>query len=147
MANAKIENATGFSSIYPAYVANMAGLLIELRRSFNGDLDKALIMSVIGDRHFVQRVSATSPTLETLGQTETEGRPSVNAYSISQYTDIPRETVRRKVADLIKDGWIVSDVKGHLSPTLKAANDLRDATQAALKFLASVNVVPSDVSR
>jgi len=35
-----------------------------------------------------------------------------NAYSLSNATGIPRETVRRKAAELVRRGWITRDEKG-----------------------------------
>lgn len=40
-----------------------------------------------------------------------------NAYSLSQYLDIPHETVRRKVQLLIDNGWVSRDEDGALSIT------------------------------
>jgi predicted transcriptional regulator len=37
-----------------------------------------------------------------------------NAFSISQGTGIPRETVRRKIEKLEKKGWIVKNERGEL---------------------------------
>jgi len=38
-----------------------------------------------------------------------------NAYSLSQATKIPRETVRRKISGLLKKGWIEKDSEGCFS--------------------------------
>jgi DNA-binding IclR family transcriptional regulator len=37
-----------------------------------------------------------------------------NAFSISQSTGIPRETVRRKIASLVAKNWLKRDTNGHL---------------------------------
>lgn len=119
----------------------MAQLLIALRKVCDGDLDKALIMAVIGDRHFARRVSSQTPTLEGLGETEVTPGPSVNALSIAQFTDIPRETVRRKVNALVEIGWVSADPKGNLMPTKTAAMALQDGTDATIKFIERMAVV------
>lgn len=130
------------SALYPAYVSDVAALLIILRRLTGGDLDKALIMAVIGDRHLEQRRSDEPLTRANLGQSAIEGRPSVNAYSIAQYAGIPRETVRRKVAALIREGWVSKDAGGNLMATAKAANDLAEGTDAAFRLLDRIGSLP-----
>lgn len=44
-----------------------------------------------------------------------------NAFSISEYTGIPRETVRRKIAKLIKLGWLWKNEKSEvfLDPSIQ----------------------------
>ena len=37
-----------------------------------------------------------------------------NAYSISAATDLPRETVRRKIGRLVELGWVTRRDNGHL---------------------------------
>ena len=44
-----------------------------------------------------------------------------NAYSISQATGIPRETVRRRIEKLVKKGWMVKNSRGELTVTKKVA--------------------------
>jgi len=127
-----------FAQVYPAYVGAVVDLLITLRSQFDGDLDAALIMSVIGDRQFARRVSMAAPTRATLGQTETTDQPSVNAYSIAQYTGIARETVRRKVAMLVEKGWVCRDGQGNLSPSEKAAKELLQSTDAAVGLIETI---------
>lgn len=133
--NNTIDN---FAHVYPSYLDAMVHLLIGLRQEFDGDLDKALIMAVIGDRHFANRVSLRAPTFASLGATPTTDGPSVNALSIAQFTDIPRETVRRKVAMLVDLGWVNCDDRGNLSPTQQAAADLSNGTNATVKFIETV---------
>ncbi|MCX7564988.1 hypothetical protein OS189_01355 [Sulfitobacter sp. F26169L] len=135
MPDASNHTIKNFSSVFPTYLDALTGLLIELRRAFDGDLDKALIMAVVGERHFANRVSVDTPTLDTLGATPVTDGPSINVLSVAQYTDIPRETVRRKVAALIKRGWISCDAQGNLSPTAAAASDLQNRTDATVKFI------------
>ena len=127
-----------FASVYPAHVRAFATLLIKLRADFGGDLDAALLLAVIGERHFSRRTDPETPTLETLGATQVDGSRSVNAYSLAQYTGIPRETARRKLARLIELGWVRVDAQGDLVPTMRAAQDLRESTDAAIAFLGTV---------
>lgn len=112
-----------------------------LRKEFDGDLDLLLIFAVIGERHFVRKVNPDSPTYKTLGSTKVTQSPSVNAYSIAQCTDIPRETVRRKVGHLTTRGWVTCDTKGNLSPTQKAAQDLSIGTDETVRFINTVSAL------
>ena len=119
-----------FSANFPAFVSAFAELLIALRRQFGGDLDSALMMAAIGERHFAHRTDPNTPTLETLGRTAVDGAPTINVYSLAQYTGIPRETARRKIAALQTLGWIDIDVAGNLRPTELAAKELRELQAA-----------------
>ena len=56
----------------------------------------------------------------------------VNAFSISAATGIPYETVRRKVAALVRRGWLERDSRRNLFMTVAAARDLRELTNVAI---------------
>lgn len=95
-----------FAQAFPTHVEALVRPLTVLRRETDGDLDLLLIFAVIGERHFARKVDPMAPTYKTLGSTKVTQSPSVNAYSIAQYTGIPRETVRRKVRHLTARGWV-----------------------------------------
>lgn len=85
----------------------LIGLLSAAREACSDDLDKLLILLIIMIR------TAEHPSFERLRPEQlTNGEVLVfptlgtNARSISDSTGMPRETVRRKVADLIAMGWI-----------------------------------------
>ena len=126
-----------FGDIFPVHVAAFARLLATLRREFDGDLDLLLIMAVIGERRLQKRVEPGGLTYENLGAapSRSDGGDTVNAHSLSAYTGMPRETVRRKVAALIERGWIDRDSRGDLHPTKKAAEELSGATSATLEYM------------
>jgi len=137
-----------FGQIFPAHVSGFVELMICLRREFDGDLDLMLVMAVIGERRLSRRDPDATITHEGLGATpvlETSGA-SINAHSIAEYTGIPRETVRRKVAALITCGWAARDDHGDLRPTRRAAIDLAKATEATLVYLRRI-VQASDEAR
>ncbi len=48
----------------------------------------------------------------------------INLQSITDFSGIPRETVRRKLRDLMELGWIERDERGNFIATPKAATDL-----------------------
>jgi DNA-binding transcriptional regulator YhcF (GntR family) len=73
-----------------------------------GDLDKFLVLLVIAMRTAEdQQYAQLRP--EQLLSDELPVYPSLgtNVRSIAESTHIPKETVRRKVAELIEAGWIV----------------------------------------
>jgi DNA-binding IclR family transcriptional regulator len=70
----------------------------------------------------------------------------INLQSISDYSGIPRETVRRKLLVLERLGWIARLDKGYLVATAKAAEDLEPATQATMRYLLTVVSACSEVT-
>jgi DNA-binding MarR family transcriptional regulator len=97
---------------YPAIASRLLGPLLRLltlaREACGGDAEKYLILLVVGMR------TTEHPRFKALSQAELlNGEipvlPSLgtNVRSIAESVSIPRETVRRKVAELIEAGWIV----------------------------------------
>lgn len=132
--------ASDFGELYPVHVRAFADLLIVLRRDFAGDLDMLLVMAVIGDRRLSRRASPDALTYDRIGHTAVreDATAAINALSIAGYTGIPRETVRRKVNELIRLGWVSRDDNGDLVPTPKAASDLAQSTDATLNYLDAI---------
>ncbi|MEZ5925747.1 MAG: helix-turn-helix domain-containing protein [Hyphomicrobiaceae bacterium] len=99
-----------------------------------------LLLAVIGERRLSRRASPDALTYEETGQTPVreEETAAINASSIAEYTGIPRETVRRKVNELIHKGWVSRDDNGDLVPTEKAAHDLAGSTDATLDYLGTI---------
>ena len=60
----------------------------------------------------------------------------INLQSIADFSGIPRETVRRKLQDLMALGWVERDERGNFAVTPKAAADLAPLTEIAIKYLA-----------
>ncbi len=118
---------------YPPIATNLLRPLLALfdiaRSACGGDLDKFLIMLVVAVRTTehedfgaysqAQLLSGEVPVFPTLG---------TNARSVAESVKAPRETVRRKVSELIDAGWISRD-----------GNDLR-FTAVAYQQLAEVRV-------
>jgi hypothetical protein len=72
--------------------------LIDLARSFNGDLQQVLVLAMVG-QVFLNRGEPVWP--------ETGRAPrGISASRISDVTAIPRQTVRRKLEALRARGWI-----------------------------------------
>jgi hypothetical protein len=126
-----------FSAIWPTHVEGLIEFLTRLRVAFNGDLDAALIMSVIGagamSRQSSRKVWSYNNQLEEEGRFERF--ESINTLSISTITGIPRETVRRKTLAMQKRGWLARDVNGCWSVTKMGAQDLEPMTEYSLDYL------------
>lgn len=138
-----LDNPTtrDFAEVYPAYVAAFSQLLIALRRVAGGDLDLVLILCVIGELHFARRADPSHPRYDGFGRTPVTDAPTTNAYSLSAYTGMPRETARRKVAILVDRGWVSADARGNLAPTPGVAAALAEGTDAAVAFLEKIEAV------
>ncbi len=124
---------------YPAVARNLLRPLLHLlnlsRAACGGDVDKFLIMLVIAMRTTehegfarysqAQLLSGEVPIFPSLG---------TNVRSVAESTGTPRETVRRKVGELVEAGWIS-----------RKGNDLR-FTVLAYQELAGVRVAIEDLA-
>lgn len=97
---------------YPQLAHSLLRPLLDLlsvsRQACGGDVDKFLIMLVVAVRTTEHRLFATF-TQEQLLSGEIAVFPSLgtNVRSVAESTGVPKETIRRKVSDLIEAGWIV----------------------------------------
>lgn len=113
---------------YPAHASGFLRPLLELlslsREACGGDLDKLLILLVIGLRSTQHRdfarytqdqlLSGEVPIFPTLG---------VNIQSVADSLHAPKETMRRKVTELVEAGWIHREAN-NLSFTARGYQDL-----------------------
>ena len=133
---------SSFGDIYPAHVTAFVNLLLVLRKGFDGDLDMMLILAIISDRRIWQRACKGDVSYAGLGKTPlplpANDAISINVLSIANFTGIPRETVRRKVAALIERGWVDREDNGDLCPTRKAAIDLQAGTDATIAYIRAI---------
>jgi hypothetical protein len=128
-----------FHQLQPAWVERHLTLLCSLRKMFGNDLDKPIILAVIGQMMFAHSEPLGEGYIGALASTEDcKSTQLTNIESISLATGIPRESVRRKVGELIKIGWIKRDTKGRLLVTSKAANELDASSQAIFGLLADM---------
>jgi hypothetical protein len=123
-------------------VAPFLAILQLLREVCGGDLEKIIIMLVVADRtvrHPAVKAMSTAERMES--GLEFLPNIGVNARSIADSTGVPRETVRRKVADLVATGWIATTGR-NLQFTTKGYRELTPGRQAlerlAEQFAASV---------
>jgi hypothetical protein len=97
---------TNFGKIWPAHVSSLTEFLLACRNHFDGDLDLFLVLSIIGDRTFSQR---HAPSGIGYDQWQNDGQShipveNINLQSLSDFSGIPRETVRRKLNTLTRKG-------------------------------------------
>lgn len=129
-----------FGTIWPEHLKAFTHLLIRLRQHFDGDLDLMLVLAVIGER---TRPDSWEPEVLTYrqltrGEDEQHFQLPINVQSVADYSGIPRETVRRKVAALQAKGWVERTDEGHLQVGRRAAVDLEAATGETMEYLATV---------
>jgi len=91
--------------------------LNRLYDAFDGDLILPIVLGEIAHHNILRFYSRKGNCIEVHDQLATspdwmENLEPTNAFSISQATGIPRETVRRKIDKLEKKGWIVKNDEG-----------------------------------
>ncbi|MDD9718619.1 helix-turn-helix domain-containing protein [Dinoroseobacter sp. PD6] len=108
------RNAAAFESHYFDYqyifVEFLIGHMIDAVGAFDGDYQEMLVLAVIGQARLGAVRTASSPG-STLPDIEA-AKESTNASRIADITNIPRQTVRRKLASLETRGWIERDDAG-----------------------------------
>lgn len=89
-------------------------LLPRYQPVFQSDFAKVLIVHAIGVASVSRLMSRPeSAGYEALSEiVPAELQVPVNALSIAESTGIPRETVRRKIKEMIADGFLVDDERG-----------------------------------
>lgn len=97
---------------FPRIAADLLTPLLELMRLSRlycgGDLDKFLVLLVVGLRTARHRdFAARTPQELISGEIPVFPGLGANGHSIAESLGIPRETVRRKVSELVEAGWLV----------------------------------------
>lgn len=135
---------------YPAISRNLLRPLLHLfslsREACSGDIDKFLIMLVIAIRTTEHEGFATSTPAQLIsGEIPVFPTLGTNVRSVAESTGTPKETVRRKVNELVQAGWI-SRQANELRFTARAYQDLAQV-RLAIEELAVVNFeVVSDLT-
>lgn len=115
-------------------------LMRDLYRLFDGDMVEIIVLGEIGTHNVSQFFSRSAEAipeywLDDERQRHKYMRPC-NALSISEATGIPRETVRRKVNQLIKKGWLHRDANHSLILTAGMGQGFIESNaQNALKIM------------
>lgn len=112
--------------------------LIDIYQSFEGDLAMAIVLGEISHYNTGKYFSPENLTNTSLRALQNDaafwkGMEGCNAYSMSCATGIPRETVRRKVAELKKRGWVEDVPKEGLRITKACADHF--GADYSLRFL------------
>ncbi|TFU06283.1 hypothetical protein EUV02_04585 [Polymorphobacter arshaanensis] len=125
-----------FARTHWLWVEGHLRILVELRQVFGNDLDKIMILAVIGQQMLGEPQFQTS-RFEQLGNVipPLSQERLTNIGSIAAATGIPRESVRRKVDELVKAGWVVRGANGHLVVDAQASSDLSPPTLTAIDML------------
>ncbi len=102
------EVLAAFDADYMAYQYRWVEFFIEhftdLSRAFRGDLQSMMVLGLVG-QVYLRAVRAALKTGSDPSAIPPE-RLGISASRIADVTDIPRETVRRKLAALEKKGWL-----------------------------------------
>lgn len=127
---------------YPVLALSLLRPLLDLvtvgRESCEGDLDKFLIMLVIAVRTTEHGLFATYTQAQLLsGEIPVFPTLGTNIRSVAASVGLPRESVRRKVAELVEAGWIQRE-GNELQFTAAAYQDLAPA-RVAIEQLAVRN--------
>jgi len=97
--------------------------LLRLSRLCTGDIESYLIILVIGVR-VAEDPRFRSSTVDELVKLEDLPSRGTNIRSIAASLDMPRETVRRKVAELTEAGWVVRREGGDLTLSAQIFADM-----------------------
>lgn len=129
-----------FGRLWPTHLSGFTRLLMQLRKSFDGDLDLLLVLALIAER---TRPQAWSRELRdhgrlTRGRTGEVVQTPINIQSIADFSGMPRETVRRKVLVLQEKDWVERDTKGLLTISPRAGAELTAATRGSVAYLAEL---------
>ena len=101
------------NDFFPSY-------LLRLYHAFGGDFVMAIILGTIAHHHVRDIARRTGYDTYFLSKTlrmpprKPTGLWPTNAFSVSEATGIPRETVRRKIGSLAAKSWIRRDQSGDL---------------------------------
>jgi DNA-binding transcriptional ArsR family regulator len=115
--------------------------LSECSRAFRGDLQEMLLLAIVG-QSFLARMLQTGERGDPPVTPVLTGA-SINACSLSEITGIPRETVRRKLKNLARRGWIEKDETGAWQIAVsggrtKVRDDLRALDEQCMKRFAAL---------
>jgi hypothetical protein len=134
----------GFQSDYAYFQYHLVEFvtehMIDLSRAFHGDLQQVLILAIVGQSYLNGRLrSGDVPH-------------SITASSIADITNIPRQTVRRKLASLRVRGWIeqrpdqswqlsIKDGRAPAAAELRSldARGIQRGTRLALAYITRLN--------
>ena len=104
---------------YYRWGGHLSTALVRIRSKFDGDLDQCLLYLIF----LLAELSESMPRGPRPPQTFRRRR-GLNALSLAEITQIPRETARRKLLALVERGYLVREGDG-----LFTLGDAYDASQ------------------
>ncbi len=139
-----------YVEIWPKILDPWTQYLIAARAAFDGDMDKMIILGVVGlmslqDAGLLMR-NPPSNSYDDLANPDAkpaDARP-INIESVALYTGIPRESVRRKVAELVTQKWIARDPRGYLVVLPAAASDLEPLSAQLFRLIGQISGAIND---
>lgn len=101
--------------------------LLLLYREFEGDLLLPIVLGEIAHHNVGGLYHQNGPCLKPRSQIPTGPErlnymEPTNAFSISESTGIPRETVRRKIDKLVEKGWVTKGTRSELTITTSVSD-------------------------
>ncbi len=142
----KAASKPEFSEKSRVFMYEMSELFCKILPRFSelmdNDLSKLLILQAVGAAN-VQRLMASSqrgPYESIDVRIPPELQVPSNALSIADATGLPRETVRRKLKELLASGFVVEDDRGgyRLKPGRLQVDDLQAIYYAYFKAMVEV---------
>lgn len=139
-----------YVDIWPKILDPWTQYLIAARSAFDGDMDKMVILAVIGLMSLQDKGSPLrGPTILSYDDlmrhdsTALDPRP-INIESIALFTGIPRESVRRKVRELIARKWVARYAQGYLVVLPAAAVDLEALSSQLFRLIGQISSAIND---
>lgn len=121
------------------WVEGFLTLLVELRRVFGNDMDKVIILSAIGQQYLRDPALSGTSRVDVEGMEVAPGRRSTtNIDALARATGIPRESVRRKVNELIADKLVERPAEGGLHVAPGIAGRMQASTDVTVEMLDSL---------
>lgn len=126
---------------YPKVATDLLKPILELirlaRKCCDGNVDKFLIILAVGIRT-VEHPEFSRCSPDKLINIDLPIFPGLgtNARSIAESLEIPKESVRRKVAELIDAGWLVRE-RSRLYLTAQAYRNLAPVREQIMQLTAS----------
>lgn len=126
----------------------LAEHLADVSQSFDGDMQMVVLLSIIGQTHLGSAVVAAEAG-RSLQDLPNERR-GITTLRLSDASGIPRETVRRKLNQMERNGWLVRErnfwlltMNGEEAVARKDLSDLDSRTirRAARLFSALASLV------
>jgi hypothetical protein len=139
------------ASNYPRIATDLLSPLLELlrlaREHCGGDVDKFLVILVVVLRTTVHReFSRRTPEQLSSGELPVFPGLGTNGRSIAASLGVPKETVRRKVTDLVQAGWLARE-RSRLYFTAKAYQELAPVREALEKLAVANHKVVADLAK